>query len=104
MNLADLSSILSMLIVAIGIPSAASSEGAPLWVVFITVPVAIGFGILFAFANRRIMYRLLGATRRNEKKSEGNLFLYMIWPVAWLPASIAASIAIGLFAASLIQK
>ncbi len=104
MNLADLSSILTVIIVTIGIPSAANSGGAPFWAVFITVPVAIGLGILAAFANSRMMYRFLGVTRKNEKKSEGNLFLYMVWPLVSWSASAAGAAAIGSFTASLLQK
>ena len=104
MNLADLSSLLTVLIVAIGIPGAANASGAPFWVVLITLPVASGIGILAAFANGRMMYRFLGVPRKNEKRSEGNLFLYMVWPLVWWSASTAGAVAIGSVTASLIQK
>ena len=75
MNLADMSSLLTVLIFAIATTAAANSGGAPFWVVLALVPIAIGIGILAALLNGRMMYRFLGFTRQNEKKTEGNLFL-----------------------------
>ncbi|MCC5839569.1 MAG: hypothetical protein JJT96_05545 [Opitutales bacterium] len=104
MNLADLSSLMTVLIIAIETPAAASSEGAPTWTVLALVPIAIGFGILASFVNHRMMYRFLGVTGKDEKKSEGNFFFYMAWPIIWLSASLGFSIAAGSSIGSFIQK
>lgn len=103
MNLADLSSVLIVLLVTIGTPSAADAGGAPFWLVMIIILPAVALGLATAYLNGRLMYRLLGGGAPGQKKNEGNLFLYMVWPfISWVIA-LAAAICLGNFAA-LISK
>jgi hypothetical protein len=107
MNLADFSSVVVVLIFAIGTPSAANAAGAPLWSVLFLVVVGVGIGVGASFLNSRMMYRFLGVGTRNGKKSEGNIILftlYMLWPLVYWTGATAAAVGMGNLAAYILMK
>jgi hypothetical protein len=103
LNLADMSSLFTVLIFAFATPSAANVAGGPLWLVIILIPIGIGVGILGALLNHRMMYRFLGVKLPHEEKSEGNFLFYMLWPFFWWITSSAIATALGKFLTHLIR-
>ena len=95
MNLADLTSFLTLITFAIGTPVSANSAGAPLWVTLSLILIGSVVGLGTAHLNGHMMSYFLGTQAKPSPNSQGHLLLYILFPFFALIASIAGAVGLG---------